>query len=256
MKTSDTAIFKKILEENKRILIFGQYIQCRRIACLGLIKAYEDINQPVIIISKDDYLLQKSVTQTNRFIHRNMQYSLIKDGRWIDRPNLMLTFDCTKRGLPLELEIAMMANRALIQKGYKPFIIIDDFSDIYHSNIDDNLKTFFDEVIKINTSKDQHIVIASNSLYNSANVNSILEVGKAVISSADCMIALPRIFKNNEYVGGGNAVQEINDILDRVKIKESGTRLKATIDEIIEKELPEINETLLFDFNNGLLKII
>lgn len=165
MKTSDISTFKKILENNKRILIFGQYTQCRRIACIGLIKAYEDVNQPIIIISKDDYLLQKSVAQTKRFIHRNMQYSLIKDGSWIDRPNLMLTFDCTKRGLPLELEIAMMANRALIQKGYKPFIIIDDFSDIYHSNIDDNLKTFFDEVIKINISKDQPMVIASNSFY-------------------------------------------------------------------------------------------
>lgn len=256
MKTSDKSIFKKILENNKRILIFGHYTQCRRIACLGLIKAYEDVNQPIIIVSRDDYLLKKSVSQTNRFSYRNMQYSLIKEESWKDRPDLILTFDCTERGLHLDLEIAIMANRALIQKGYKPFIIIDDFSDIYHSNIDDNLKTFFDEVIKINISKDQHIVIASNSLYNPTNINSILDVANTVISSADCMIALPRILKNNEYVGGGNTVQEINDILDRVKIKESGTRLKSTINEIIEKELQEINETLLFDFNNGLISAI
>lgn len=70
------------------------------------------------------------------------------------------------------------------------------------------------------------------------------------------MIALPRIFKNSQYIGGGSSVQEVNEILDRIKIKESGERLKVTINEIIDKELPEINETLLFDFNNGLVNTL
>ena len=40
------------------------------------------------------------------------------------------------------------------------------------------------------------------------------------------MITLPKIFKNKEYVFGENTVREINDILDRVKIEESGTKIK------------------------------
>ena len=59
-----------------------------------------------------------------------------------------------------------------------------------------------------------------------ADINTILVIAKIVILSADYMITLPKIFKNKEYVFGENTVREINDILDRVKIEESGTKIK------------------------------
>lgn len=257
MKTSDISTFKKILKDNKRVLIFGDSFQYRRIACLGLIKAYEDLKQPIIIISKDNYLIDSAIEQVERQSYKNLKYSLLRKICWSGDPDLILTFNYHNRSLLLELEIAMLANQALTDQGYKPLVIIDGLTDFYYSNdYDVNLKTFFDEVIRINIVKDQPVIIASNSFYNVADVNSILEVAKTVVSSADCLIALPEIFENNEYVFREGAKRDINSILDRVKIKESGVKLKREINEIIDKEKPEINETLLFDFNNGLLSTI
>lgn len=257
MKTSDISTFKRILENNKRTLIFGRHTQYGRIACLGLIRAYKDAKQPIIIISKDSYLIDAAIEQVNRQSYKNLKYSLLREVCWSGNPDLILTFNYHNRSLLLELEIAMLANQMLTDQGYKPLIIIDGLSDFYYSNdVDVDLRTFFDEVIRMNIVKDQPLIIASNSFCNVADVNGILEIAKIVISSADCMIALPGIFKNNEYIFGEGAAREINNILDRVKIKESGIKLKREINEIIEKDKPEINEALLFDFNNGLLNAI
>ena len=257
MKTSDTSKFKKILEDNKRVLIFGDYPLYKRIACLGFISAYEDINQPVIIVSKNGYLIDSAMKQTRRLSYRNLKYSLLREVCWSENPNLILSFQYSPNGISLELELAMLANQMLTDQGYKPLLVIDELSDLnYYGAEDVDLKTFFDEVIRMNIVKDQPVVISSTSFHNPAFLNSFLEATKTVISSADYLIALPEIFVNTEFSFAEDVTREINDILDRVKVKEAGLRLKKTINEIIDKELPEINETLLFDFNNGFLKVI
>lgn len=257
MDTSDTSKFKKILEDKKRVLIFGDYPLYKRIACLGFISAYENISQPVIIVSKNGYLIDSAMKQTRRLSYRNLKYSLLREVCLSESPNLILSFQYNSDRMSLELELAMLANQILIGQGYKPLLIIDEISDLCWSGvIDVDLKTFFDEVIRLNIVKEQPVVISSISFHNPAYINSFLEVTKTVISSADCLIALPEIFVNREFSFAEDAAKEIYDVLDRIKTNEAGIRLKATIKEIIEKELPEINETLLFDFNNGLLKVI
>lgn len=257
MKTSDISTFKNILDNNKRILIFGDYPKYKNIACWGLINAYEDVNQPVIIVSKHDYLIDSAIKQTKRLSYKNLKYSSLREVCWSGNPNLILTFQYNASRISLELELAMLANQMLTDQGYKPLIIIDELSDLnYYGAEDIDLKTFFDEVIRMNIVKDQPVVISSISFHNPAFLNSFLEATKIVISSADYLIALPEIFVNTEFSFAEDMTREISDILDRIKNKDAGLRLKKTINEIIDKELPEINETLLFDFNNGFLKII
>lgn len=257
MKASETWKFKKILEGNKRILIFGDYPLYKRASCLGFISAYENVEQPVIIVSKNGYLIDSAMKQTKRLSYRNLKYSLLREVCWSGNPNLILSFQYSPNGISLELELAMLANQMLTDQGYKPLIIIDELSDLnYHGAEDVDVKTFFDEVIRMNIVKDQPVVISSISFHNPAFLNSFLEATKIVISSADYLIALPEIFVNSEFSFAEDAAKEIYDILDKIKNEEAGIRLKSTINEIIEKELPEINETLLFDFNNGFLKVI
>lgn len=252
----DATNFEEILENNKKILLLWGYVQYRRIICSELIEAYEKLNQPIIVISRDNGFIDYVVYPTKKLVYKDLKYTAINRVCRQGKPNLMLTFDCSRRGLLLELEIALIANRTLIDEGYEPLIVIDGFDDIYFCDIDTDLKTFHDEVIQENTGICQPIVFVSNSFYKSDTINNASRFSKKIISLADCMITTKEIFKSAGSPLDINTLKETNNILDNIQKVDSKMKIKSQFKQMFDNDSKDITKTLLFDFNNGTLNTI
>lgn len=252
----DTTNFEEILENNKRILLLWGYVQYRRIICSELIEAYEKLNQPIIVISRDNGFIDYVVYPTKKLVYKDLKYTAMDRVCKQGKSNLMLTFDCSKKGLLLELETALIANRILIEEEYEPLIIIDGFNDVYFSDTDTDLKAFYDEVIKINTGMCQPIVFVSNSFYKREDINNASRFSKKIISLADCMITTKEIFKSAASPLDINTIKETNNILDNIQKVDSEMKIKSRFKQMFDNDSKDITKTLLLDFNNGALNTI
>lgn len=252
----DTTNFEKILEENKRILLLWGYVQYRRIICSELIEAYEKLNQPIIVISRDIGFIDYVVYPTKKLVYKDLKYTAMDRVCRQGKSNLMLTFDCSKKGLLLELETALIANRILIEEEYEPLIVIDGFNDVYFSDTDIDLKAFYEEVIQENTGMCQPIVFVSNSFYNTEDINNASRFSEKIISLADCMITTQEIFKSAASALDINTIKETNNILDNIQKVDSKIKIKSQFKQMFDNDSKDITKTLLLDFNNGALNTI
>lgn len=243
--------YKGLLRENNRICILGSILSNRTNIAAFFVNAFYDTGEPIILLSPSGFPMEK----LKIFIGKN--YELIDMGyNEIEKINerkyndkKIFAFEIDEQGFHLTLELAMLANKKLLNQGHKPLIVIDSFQNLYDTSFEEDLEEFFGEVFFDSTDEEQNVIFAADWLYASVYPEHALKVNDKIIEDLDCIITSDG-YLNDSRVDLGN-IRKLEKVFEKIGNKEVEKRLLDQLMELVISEKDELKKALIFDLNNG-----
>lgn len=243
--------YKGLLRENNRICILGSILSNRTNIAAFFVNAFYDTGEPIILLSPSGFPMEK----LKIFIGKNyelvdMNYNQIEkidERKYNDKK--IFAFEIDEQGFHLTLELAMLANKKLLNQGHKPLIVIDSFQNLYDTSFEEDLEEFFGEVFFDSTDEEQNVIFAADWLYASVYPEHALKVNDRIIEDLDCIITSDG-YLNDSRVDLGN-IRKLEKVFEKIGNKEVEKRLYEQLMELVISEKDELKKALIFDLKNG-----
>lgn len=140
------------------------------------------------------------------------------------------------------IEMAMNANRELLNNGYVPLIIIDDFENIYNKDFDIDTLTFYEDVIRENLADGQRIIFLSEHIYPTLKREAVFDINENLLFDIDALVISDEYLNNNS-----NDLKELKMVISDMLDWKFGRRLSKEINQMIENKDPRLDKGIVLD---------
>lgn len=234
--------YKKLLENNKRILYFTKEPgELRASFMQKCITANSEDRQPVILMVFSSGLADAvmwSKDMKMNYALKTVKYSEIDSLREITSIGKIFFFPINEMNFHYALEQAMVLNKKLLSFGLNPMFIAESFEQFYNRYAEDELEQYLDEyldeVFYDNIDKEQNVILLADWIYNPESTMSMKRVNKKLINSLDAIIYGPEYLKNAYTMF--HEKKAVMDTLDDFENQEVADALKPVLNQMMLTE--------------------